>query len=63
MQEPKLSRAAFDSLLGRAGIRLDAAHADELYHAYGTLEALCERLHAPLPHETEPATIYAMPAP
>ena len=63
MAEPKLPRAAFDALLERAGIVLSAAKAAELYAAYGTLERLCERLHAPLPPEAEPATIVAAEAP
>ena len=58
MPEPKLPRAAFDAMIARAGLSLSTAQADEIYAAYGTLEMLCERLHAPLPPEAEPAIIY-----
>jgi hypothetical protein len=58
MPEPKLNRAAFDALVARAGLKLGDAQAQELYAAYATLEMLCERLHAPLPLEAEPALIY-----
>ena len=61
--QPKLPRAAFDLLLARAGLTLDEAHKAELYTAYASLELLCERLHAPLPLDAEPAVIFACDPP
>lgn len=60
---PKMSRAAFDALLARAGLDLSEAQQAELYGAYASLEMLCERLHAPLPLEAEPATIFTLDGP
>ena len=57
---PKISRAAFDALLARAGLVLSEAQKAELYGAHASLEMLCERLHAPLPLEAEPATIFTL---
>ena len=60
---PKLPRAAFDLLLARAGLTLTEAQKAELYGAYASLEPLCERLHAPLPLDVEPAVIFACDPP
>jgi hypothetical protein len=60
MPQPKLSRAAFDALVRRAGLVLSEEKAAELYAAYGTLEMLCERVHAPLPVEAEPAMTFTL---
>ena len=60
---PKLARAAFDLLLARAGLTLSEAQKAEIYGAYATLEQLCDRLHAPLPVEAEPATIFTLDPP
>jgi hypothetical protein len=60
---PKISRAAFDLLLARAGLGLNEAQKAELYGAYASLEILCERLHAPLPLGAEPATIFTLDRP
>ena len=57
---PKISRAEFDFLLARAGLAMSEAQKAELYGAYASLEMLCERLHAPLPLATEPATIFTL---
>jgi hypothetical protein len=61
MATPRLNRAEFDALVRRAGLKLGDAHANELYGAWGTLEALIDRLRKPLPAETEPATIFVVP--
>lgn len=63
MSQPKLSRAAFDAILARAGIALGEPQAAEIYAAWGTLEMLCERLHQRLPAEAEPATIFTTETP
>jgi hypothetical protein len=60
---PKIARAAFDLLLARAGLTLTEAQKAEIYGAYASLEMLCERLHAPLPVEAEPATIFTLDPP
>jgi hypothetical protein len=60
---PKLARAGFDLLLARAGLTLSEAQKAELYVAYASLEMLCERLHAPLPLDAEPAITFACDKP
>ena len=60
---PKISRAEFDAFLARAGLDLGEAQKAELFGAYASLEMLCERLHAPLPLEAEPATIFTLDGP
>jgi len=57
---PKISRAEFEFLARHAGLSLTAEQKAELYAAYASLEALIERLHAPLPLEAEPATIFTL---
>jgi len=61
MAAPRESRAAFDALVRRAGLTLSEAQAAELHIAWGTLEALIERLRVPAPSDLEPATIFVVP--
>ena len=58
MAAPRTSRAEFEALARRAGLHLSAAQTSELYGAWGTLEALIERLKTPHPSTAEPATIF-----
>jgi hypothetical protein len=60
---PKISRAEFDFLMRRAGLTLSEQQSEELYGAYASLEMLCERLHAPLTLDAEPAIIFACDGP
>jgi hypothetical protein len=57
--KPKITRAEFDFLMRRAGVTLSEQQTDKLYGAYASLEMLCERLHAPLTLDAEPATSFA----
>ncbi len=59
MAAPKTSRAEFEVLARRAGLHLNEQQTTELHGAWGTLEALIERLRGPLDPELEPATIFA----
>jgi hypothetical protein len=64
MAAPKLTRAEFDALLRHAGLAFAEPQKQELYGAWGTLEALIARLKTPeLPPEVEPATIIVMDEP
>jgi hypothetical protein len=61
MAASKLTRAEFDILADHAGLALSERQKAELYGAWGTLEALIERLRTPsLAIEAEPATIFAV---
>jgi hypothetical protein len=58
MAPPRITQPEFEFLARRAGLTLSAQQKTELYGAWGTLEALIERLRSPaLPDAAEPATI------
>jgi len=58
MDAPNLTRAEFAALARRAGLALSEAETAELFGAWAHLEALIERLRAPLRPAAEPATIF-----
>jgi len=59
MAEPSISRAEFEFLARRAGLRLSEAQKKELYGAYAHLEMLMALVNAPLDPAAEPALIFA----
>jgi hypothetical protein len=59
MAAQKISRAEFEFLARRAGLHLSEQQTVELHGAWGTLEALIERLRGPLDPALEPATMFA----
>ena len=54
----RMSRPEFDAAMIRAGVTLDPATAADIHQAFGALEALIERVEAPLPREAEPGLIF-----
>jgi hypothetical protein len=56
----KLSEAAFDVLVERAGLTLTAAQRAEIYRGYGAIEILLERVRRPRDLGSEPATIFTL---
>jgi hypothetical protein len=61
MTSQRLTRPEFDALLRYAGLTFSDPQKQELYGAWGTLEALIGRLKTPmLPPEAEPATIVTL---
>ena len=54
----KMTRAEFDAAVARSGMPFDPETADDIYGAFGFLEAAIERVNAPRPREAEPAVIF-----
>ena len=55
---PRLSAEAFAALVAAAGLPLSADQTSTLHAAWGMVEPMLDRLHAPLPREAEPALIF-----
>ena len=51
----EISRAEFEVIVRRAGLKLTEQQMTELLPAWRTLETLLERLRGPFPREAEPA--------
>jgi hypothetical protein len=56
--KPSVSEAEFEVMAQQTGLPLDAAQKATLYDAYWMLEAMLERVNAPLPIEAEPAHMF-----
>jgi hypothetical protein len=56
--KPKISEADFAVLVAQTGLTLTATQRQDIYDVYGLVEAMRERVHAPLPREAEPSLIF-----
>ncbi len=56
--KPKISETDFAVLVGQTGLPLTASQSHDIYEVYGLIEAMRDRVHAPLPREAEPSLIF-----
>ena len=57
--KPTISEADFAVLVAQTGLPLSPAQSHDIYEVYGLIEAMRDRVHAPLPREAEPGLIFA----
>lgn len=53
-----MTKAAFETSVGRSGLPLNDATREELFGALGRLDAMAERVKRPKPREAEAALIF-----
>ncbi len=56
---PTISEADFAVLVAQSGLTLTAAQRKDIYDVYGLVEAMRDRVNAPLPREAEPSLTFA----
>ncbi len=56
--KPTISEADFAVLVAQTGLPLSPAQSHDIYEVYGLIEAMRDRVHAPLPREAEPALVF-----
>lgn len=56
--KPTISEADFAVLVAQTGLPLTPGQSHDIYEVYGLIEAMRDRVHAPLPREAEPSLIF-----
>ena len=56
--KPTISEADFAVLVSQTGLTLTAGQSHDIYAVYGLIEAMRDRVHAPLPREAEPSLTF-----
>lgn len=56
--KPRISETDFAALVARTGIALSPAERQDIFDVFGLIEAMQDRIHAPLPREAEPALTF-----
>ena len=56
--KPTISQAEFAVLVTQTGLTLTAEQSHDIYAVYGLIEAMRDRVHAPLPRGAEPSLIF-----
>lgn len=56
--KPRISETDFAALVAQTGITLTPAERQDIYDVFGLVEAMRDRVHAPLPREAEPSLTF-----
>ena len=56
--QPRINEADFAVLVAQTGLTLTPTQRQDIYDAYGLVEAMRDRVHAPLPRAAEPALTF-----
>jgi hypothetical protein len=56
--KPRISEDSFAVLMAQTGLTLTPAQRRDIYDAYGLVEAMRDRVHAPLPRAAEPSLTF-----
>lgn len=54
----RLSEDEFAVLVARSGLTLNAEQRRDIHDVFGLIEAMCDRVHAPLPRAAEPGLVF-----